>query len=471
MTKKTLRIALCLAAVVTLSGCEAVDAVGDLTSGWFSSAKRSNIKGQRISIMATDETLKPDPDLAQTPVVLPPPYRNPEWPEPGGYASNAMYHLEAGGSLATAWQQEAGKGSDAESRLTAAPIVANGRVYVLDAEAHLFSYDAKTGAPGWDKELAPTGGDSSFWNSASFGLLGKDTSIDPSKGFGGGVCFDDGKLFVSTGFGSVIALDASTGKQLWKIDVGVPIVNAPVANGGRVFVSSQDNHFFALAQIDGRKLWDHQGISESAGILESTSAAVAGEYVVVPYSSGELFAIRVTNGRVAWSDMLTRNGATTALSELDDIAGRPVIDRDMVFAISHSGMMVAINLNTGERVWSRDIGGIQTPWAAGDFVYVLTTDAELLCLSRKDGKVKWKHQLPRWEDPDSRDDPIVWAGPVLVSDRLIVVSSNSYAESISPYTGELTGRVEIPDGAYIAPVVANDTLYLLTNNAQLVAMR
>jgi outer membrane protein assembly factor BamB len=471
MTKKTLRIALCLAAVVALSGCEAVDAVGDLTNGWFSSAKKSNIKGQRISIMATDESLKPDPDLAQTPVVLPPPYRNPDWPEPGGYASNAMYHLEASGPLNQVWTQEAGKGSDEESRLTAAPVVAGGRVYVLDAESHVFAYDAKSGTPVWDKELAPHGGGGSFWNDASFGLFGQDTSIDPSKGFGGGVAFDDGKLFVSTGFGSIIALDASTGKQIWKVDVGVPIVNAPVANGGRVFVSSQDNHFYALAEVDGRKLWDHQGISESAGILESTSAAVAGEYVIVPYSSGELFAIRVTNGRVAWSDMLTRNGTTTALSELDDIAGRPVIDRDMVFAISHSGLMVAINLNTGERAWSRDIGGIQTPWAAGDFVYVLTTDGELLCLARKDGKVKWKHQLPRWEDPDSRDDPIVWAGPVLVSDRLIVVSSNSYAESISPYTGALTGRVEIPDGAYIAPVVADGTLYLLTNDAQLVAMR
>ncbi|HEY8950298.1 MAG TPA: PQQ-binding-like beta-propeller repeat protein [Rhizomicrobium sp.] len=471
MTKRSFRVALCLAALVALSGCGVVDSVQDLTSGWFSSAKKSNIKGTRISIMALDESLKPDPTLADTPVVLPPPYRNPEWPEPGGYASNAMYHLEAGGPLATAWQQDAGKGSDSESRLTAAPIVANGRVYVLDSESHVFVYDAKTGNPVWDKELAPKGGEGSFWNSASFGLFGQDTTIDPSKGFGGGIAYDDGKLFASTGFGSVIALDANSGKQLWKVDFDVPIVNAPTANGGRVFVSSQDNHFYALAQADGRKLWDHQGITESAGILESTSAAVAGEYVVVPYSSGELFAIRVTNGRVAWSDMLTRTGTTTALSELDDIAGRPVIDRDMVFAISHSGLMVAINLNSGERVWTRDIGGIQTPWAAGDFVYVLTTDAELLCLSRKDGKVKWMHQLPRWEDPDSRDNPIVWAGPVLVSDRLIVVSSNGYAESISPYTGELKGRVEIPDGSYIPPVVANGTLYLLTNGAQLVALR
>ncbi len=471
MNKKTVKLALCFAAVLALSGCEAIDAVGDLTSTWFKSAKKSNIKGERISILSLDDTLKPDTTLASTPVVLPPPFRNPEWPEPGGYASNAMYHLEASGPLNIAWQVEAGKGSDSSSRLTAPPIVANGRIFVLDAEAHLFAFDARDGKPVWDKVLAPQTGEASFMSSMTFGLMGHDTTIDPSKGFGGGVAFDDGRLFVTTGFGSVIALDPNSGKQIWKVDLDVPIVNAPVANGGRVFVSSQDNHFFAFAEKNGRKLWDHQGITENAGILESTSAAIAGEYVIAPYSSGELYALRVLNGRSAWNDMLTRSGTVTALSELDDIAGRPVVDRDMVFAISHSGTMVAINLNTGDRTWSRDLGGIQTPWVAGDFVYVLTTESQLLCLQRKDGRVKWLHQLPRWQDEQNKEDPIVWAGPILVSDRLIVVSSDGFAESVSPYSGALLGRVTIPDGAYIAPVVANDTLYLLTNSAQLVAMR
>jgi outer membrane protein assembly factor BamB len=314
-------------------------------------------------------------------------------------------------------------------------------------------------------------GERNFWNSTSFGLIGKNTALDPTKGFGGGTAFDNGTLFVTTGFGDVYALDARNGKQLWKISLDVPIVNAPVANGGRVFVSSEDNHFYALAESDGRKLWDHQGITESAGILESTSAAVAGDYVIAPYTSGELYALNVVDGKAAWSEMLTRTGQQTALSELDDIAGRPVVDRDMVYAISHSGVMVAININSGERAWSRDLGGIQTPWAAGDVLYVLTIDSRLICLQRKDGKVRWIHQLPRWEDEESKGGPIVWNGPVLVSDRLIVTSSNGRAYSISPYTGALTGKTEIPDGAYIAPVVANGTLYLLTNSAQLIALR
>jgi len=457
-----------VAAALLLGGCSSVT---DTVSHWFSSPSKSKLKGQRISVMSLDESVKPDASLKDTPLILPPPYRNTEWPEPGGYADNAMYHLQAPGPLQQIWEQDAGAGSNSNSRLTAPPIVAGGRIYVLDARARVYAFNAANGERAWHASVA-TPGERSLFNTLSLGLFGTNTKVDASKGFGGGIAYDDGKLFASTGFGDVVALDAASGRELWRVNVGVPIFNAPAANGGRVFISSQDNHFYAFAESNGRQLWDHQGITESAGILSSSSAAVAGEFVIVPYTSGELYALRVQNGRAAWSDMLTRSGGVTALSELDDIAGRPVVDRDLVFAISHSGVMAAIQLDTGERQWTRDLGGIQTPWVAGDNIYVLTTDAQLMCITRKEGKVRWIHQLPRWTDPeDTSSDPIVWSGPVLVSDRLILVSSDGYAQSISPYTGQLLGRMEIPDGAYIAPVVANDTLYILTNDADLVALR
>ncbi len=307
------------AASAMLTGCDTFGPLGETISGWFSGPSKSDLKGERISVMTTDQALLPDPALSNVKVVLPAPYVNTEWPEPGGYAANAMYHLEARGPLHQEWSVDAGKGSDSDSRLTTSPIVAGGRIYVLDAEAHLFAFDAHDGHSLWDLELAPRGKDNSYF----FGLLGDKNSINPAKGFGGGVGYEAGRVFVTTGFGDVFALNAATGRQLWKTNLGVPVVNAPVANGGRVFVSSEDTHFYALAQIDGRKLWDHQGIAEAAGILESTSAAVAGEFVIAPYTSGELFALRVQNGRPAWNDMLTRSGTVTALSELDDIAARP----------------------------------------------------------------------------------------------------------------------------------------------------
>src|SRR3954465_9610542 len=106
------------AASLLLSGCSVIDEVGS----WFSSSgKKSNLRGVRIPVMSIDADLKPDAAIAATPVLLPPPYRNTEWPQPGGYAANAMYHLAAPGRLRQIWSESAGKGNDIDSHLTSAP--------------------------------------------------------------------------------------------------------------------------------------------------------------------------------------------------------------------------------------------------------------------------------------------------------------------------------------------------------------
>ena len=457
---------LLLGVAVTLSGCGGT--MMNTVSNWFSSSKKSDLKGARISLLASDENIRPDPTIANIPVVLPAPYHNTEWTQPGGFPSNATYHLDAPGPLKEVWDADGGKGSDADSRVTAAPVIAGGRAYVMDSQSHVFAFDTRTGDKVWDKELSPKNG--TDWPTL-WGTLGTPNTIEATSGSGGGLAYDAGRLFVTTGWGVVYALDAKTGERAWGYDVGIPMVNAPVVSGGRVFISTHDNHFFALAEADGRQLWSHTGIPEPAGIMASTSAAVAGEFVLAPYTSGEIYALRVQNGQVAWSDVLSQSGQVTSLSELNDVAGRPVIDRDMVFAISHAGVMAGINLSTGDRVWSRDIGGTQTPLAAGDYVYVITDDARLLCLTRKEGKVRWVHQLPQWEDQTNLENPITWTGPLLVSDKLIMTSSDGYMQAISPYTGELLGRVELDDGTSVSPVVADGTVYIYTNNATLLALR
>lgn len=463
--KRITAVGLLLGLAITLAGC---GSTMNSISSWFSSNKRSNLKGARISLMATDDSIRPDPSIANTPVVLPAPYHNPEWTQPGGFPSNATYHLDAPGPLREIWDANGGKGSDSASRVTASPVVAGGRVYVMDSQSHVFAFDTRSGDRVWDKELSPKNG--TDWPTL-WGLLGTPNTIEPTSGGSGGLAYDAGRLYVTSGWGVVYALDARTGNKVWDRDIGIPMVNAPVISGGRIFLSTHDNHFMALAASDGRQLWSHQGIPEPAGIMSSTSAAVAGEFVLAPYTSGELYALRAENGQVAWSDVLSHSGQVTSLSELDDIAGRPVIDRDMVFAISHSGVMAGINLSTGDRMWSRDVGGTQTPLAAGDYVYVVTDDSKLLCLTRKEGKVRWVHQLPQWEDETNQEDRINWTGPLLVSDKLIVASSNGYMQALSPYTGDLLGRVELDDGTSVAPVVADGTVYIYTNDATLLALR
>ena len=261
-----LRLGCALAAALLLAGCSVWQDMGDTVSDWFAPSNKSKLRGERIPLTALDDALKPDAALQATPVLLPPPYRNPEWPQPGGFASNAIYHLEASGQLRQVWDADAGKGSDID--LAPHRVAGGGR------RAHLRAgfrgaclclrrqqRPVRSGTSGWRPRTAPT-------CRPCGACWANPTPSSRRQGMGGGIAYDDGKIFVTSGFGvSDRAWTRATGREIWRHDLGVPIVNAPVVNGGRIFVSTHDNHFYALAEADGRNLWDHQGIAESAGIL------------------------------------------------------------------------------------------------------------------------------------------------------------------------------------------------------------
>jgi outer membrane protein assembly factor BamB len=106
-------------------------------------------------------------------------------------------------------------------------------------------------------------------------------------------------------------------------------------------------------------------------------------------------------------------------------------------------------------------------------VYLVTLNAEVVCLSSRDGRVRWVQQLDRFRNPDSKRDKglIVWYGPVLAGNRLILVSSHGQALSLSPYDGAMLGRQRLSGNANVPPVVANGVLYVLTDDAKLAALK
>jgi outer membrane protein assembly factor BamB len=198
---------------------------------------------------------------------------------------------------------------------------------------------------------------------------------------------------------------------------------------------------------------------------------VLGDVVVAAYTSGDLLAFDVVTGRSLWSDNLAGRTGGNAVAALTDIRGRPVIDRDRVIAIGNGGVMAAIDLTRGGRIWDNGLGGTQMPWVAGDFIYLITSTSEVVCLTREDGRIKWVQSLPQFEDMEDKEDPIYWSGPVLVEDRLLVTGSSGVALAFSPYTGKLMGKQTLPDRSHLPPVVANKTIYVLSDDADLIALR
>ena len=438
------RIMLVLAAASLLGGC------GILGKG---DKKTTPTIGQRISVLGTEKSIEVDPELAGVPVTVPPSAVNVDWAQPGGNAAKSMGHVALGAAPAMAWRVSIGEGSSNAGQLASSPVVAEGKIFTIDTQAVVRAFDATTGA--------------ALWVSAVRGEAASGKVL-----FGGGVAYDNGRVFATNGAGYAAAIDAKTGGHFWQVRLGGPLRGAPTIANDNVYVVSQDNQLFALDPADGKPRWPPaSGAAEQAGVFGTASPAAAQGTVVAGFSSGELNAYRYENGRILWQDALARTSISTAVTTLSDIDADPVIDAGRVYAIGQGGRMVALELVTGQRVWEINVAGIATPWVAGDWVFVVTDEAKLLAIARGTGKVRWMTQLRRYRDEKDKKGNIRWVGPLLAGDRLVLVSSLGQILNVSPADGTIQSAVESRMPVSLPPVVANNTLYILSDTGHLTAWR
>jgi outer membrane protein assembly factor BamB len=174
---------------------------------------------------------------------------------------------------------------------------------------------------------------------------------------------------------------------------------------------------------------------------------------------------------MVWQDALQRTSIRTSVSSLSDIDADPVIDSGQVIAVGQGGRMVALDLISGQRQWELNIAGISTPWVAGDWIFVVTDDAKLLCVARQTGHIRWINQLPQFVKAKSKKGEIDYSGPVLAGGRLIVTGSNGALIYVDPAAGSFQSQTSVGAPISLSPVVANSTLYILDDRARLHAFR
>jgi len=442
MNVRQLRFGIIVAAAIAASAC-----------GVFGHKKASTpVLGERIAVLASESDVSVDPATAAIPMSLPAPVVNPAWSQSGGNASKVMGHVALGDSLAQAWEVSIGQGTSLAARLAAPPVVADGRVYTIDTLATVRAFDAQSGAPLWRTQFGTE--------------RGNDSAL-----FGGGIAYANGRIYATNGLGFVAALDASNGGIAWQVRPGGPLRGSPTIAGDAVYVMSQDNQIYSLKLEDGATNWSEAAALEIAGIFGVASPAYAQGTVVAGFSSGELNAYRYENGRVVWQDALARTSIRTSVSSLSDIDADPVIDNGQVIAIGQGGRMVAMELITGQRMWELNLAGIATPWVAGDWVFVVTSDAKLMAIARNNGKVRWITQLPEFRKEKSKTGPINYTGPILAGGRLIVTGTNGAIIFVNPDSGAVEGQTAVKSSISLAPVVANNTLYVLDDSGRLHAFR
>jgi len=430
---------------------------------------KEKFDGDRISVLSFEAQLRADPRLADAAVPVLPAFRNSTWDNPGGFPSHAYYHLELDG-LGEGYNVAFVTGNGGNKLLKAPPIVADEKVFALGADLVVSAADMKTGDVKWRQSVSTLKTDVNFGLSRFW--AGDEVAANLRDGFGGGVAYGRGRVIATTGFGEIMALNGDTGEILWRVQNSVPFSNAPTVGGNRVFVTSQDSRLQAFNIETGERIWEHLAITEQATIIGATSVAVNDQIVVAGFNSGEVVALSPINGNVLWTDSLTSRGTqVTPLSKLNAIVGRPVIDRDRVIVTSHGGRTAAIDIRSGERIWTKDVGSIETPWVMGDYILVMSLEGALVSLSREQGRVRWLTQLPSFKDEEDREGRIRWAGPLLAGGQVILASSDGRLVTANPVNGEIIGFQDIEEPVNVTPIVAEGTLYVLTDEGSLIARR
>lgn len=437
------RLTLLAGLVISLGACSVL-------GGGKDKRPKTPVFGNRVSILSIESGAEADPTLSAVPVVLPDPVVNGEWSQPGGNAAKLVGHVALGATPTEAWSTSIA-GSTNRARLAAAPVVADGKLYVIDADARVIAFNAKSGARLWQTALPSEGNGRSL--------------------FGGGVSVLGDKVFATTGVGDVAAMNAANGAILWKKQPGGPLRGSPTLANGHVYVMSQDNQIFALDQQTGETQWNDSGTVQSTGVFGVAAPAAAQGTVIAGFSSGELTAYRYENGRDLWGDALSRTNISTSVAALTDIDADPVIDRGRVFAIGQGGRMASYELVSGQRLWEINVAGISTPAVVGEWVFVVTDDARLLCISRTSGKIRWISQLKRWHDMEDKKGAVRWTGPIMAGGRLILVSTDGDIAYADPADGTIPVVADLHHRMTLSPVVADNMLYILADDGRLTAYR
>jgi outer membrane protein assembly factor BamB len=432
------------AVLLMLCGCSTFSDIGD----WLGGEKaKVPLPGTRIAVLSESSNIQPDESLATTDVTIPDPTSNDDWRQAGGDAGGATGNLQLSGYTHHD-SVTIGDGNGWEQPLYPSPIIANHVVYAMDAKGYITAHST-----------ADIG--KILWTNNS--LVAKE---EPDL-LGGGLALDGTKIYATSGRGSVAAIDAATGKEIWKQFIGVPLRAAPKVGGGKVYALSVDNQLFALDADKGAQLWSHRGINENAGFLAAISPALSDTIVLAPYSSGEIHALDTVSGQDVWNDSLLLPRRNYATAGFYGIGGNPIIKDNIIYATDSGGSTVALGLLNGRRIWEQDISSLNSPWVAGDYMYILSNEDQLVCLTIADGRVKWVRQIARYANEEKHRDPLTWRGPIMAGGQLLIAGIDGRMLALSPKDGSTIATVEIPENITDTPVVAGGRLYMLTQDAKL----
>jgi outer membrane protein assembly factor BamB len=393
------------------------------------------------------------PENTSRPISLGPQRNNAEWRQSPSTQRYRITHAALGADLRRVWSADIGEGDSRRLRITADPVVSDGRIFTLDAGAQVVATSV-AGAQLWARDLTPE-------------------NEPQGQGTGGGLAVSGDTLYVSVGYGVLAALDTSTGAVRWTQNLEASGSGTPTVYGDLVYLMAGDDTAWALRTSDGRVQWKVESSADRNNILGAPAPALTDQFAILGYGSGEVRAVFRRGGLTRWRSDVTGRRPGRALASIGDLTGPPVVSGSRIYAGNQSGRISALNLSSGEPVWTAREGAAGPVWPAGNSIFALTDLNELVRLDASTGRRIWGVRLPNFvkDRPRRKSEVFTHHGPIVAGGRVILASNDGLLRSFDPRDGSLLSEIEIPDGATTAPIVAGGTLYVVSRKGELHAFR
>jgi outer membrane protein assembly factor BamB len=393
------------------------------------------------------------PENQIRPIGLPGMVANADWTQRGGNALHMAPHGSLSATPQLVWVADVGAGNARRNRITAAPVVAGGTVFAMDALAQVTAVST-AGTTLWRADLT-----------APFDRGGAQS--------GGGIAVAGGLVIASTGYGEVVALDGGSGAVVWRQRLRAPAAGAPGVAGGAVYVMATDGTGWALDAASGRVNWTLPAAKNQLASDTGAAPMVTGGTVVFPFSAGVMLAAATETGVPLWQAAITGNRLGRAFANSGDITGDPVVSGGVVYVGTAAGRIGAFREDTGERIWTAEDGAVNPALVFGGSVFIVSDEGRLIRLDADTGERVWATDLPGFVDRKPKNYGQIYAhfGPVLAGGRLVTVSSDGILRQYDPASGAVVGTVAVPGGAASSPALAGGMMFVVTARGQLLAFR
>lgn len=406
-----------------------------------SDKKNADLK-DAVSVLENHNILQADSTIADLKITVPTEQNSDFWFGFSADNNNRIENFSFAKNISDIASIHAGYKSSADYPFVFAPIITGNRIYLLDNQANLYERNLNDYKKIWQTKLVKRKDLRNF-------IWGK-------------ISYQNGVIFVTSGYNLLLAVNAENGQILWKKTIASIPISTLIPDEEQIFAITNDNKTYALNAKNGQINWVHSGILRNTGILGAANPVIYKNYLVASYSSGEIYVLDKNSGNQIWTTDLNRSKAIDSDFILNDIDATPIVKNDIIYSIGNGGLMIASDINNGNILWQKELASISDFWIAGDFIYLINNDDQLLCLHSKDGAIRWLKNLTKYKNPKKPNSKIIYNGVMMAGGNLLLTNSNNEIILISPQNGEILYSRKIHKKITHNPIVVKGRIYLHT---------